>query len=59
MEQVTVVVGQDGSVEVSVQCVKGKRCQDLTKQLEEALGSKSSDRPTAEMSEVAHVQTRR
>jgi hypothetical protein len=59
MEQVTIIIDEDGAAEVSVQCVKGKRCQELTAQVERALGSKKADRPTAEMTEATHVTHRR
>lgn len=59
MEQVTIIVSPDGATQVSVQCVKGKACQDVSVQIERALGGKVSDMPTAEMREVSHVQHRR
>lgn len=59
MEQVTIVVGKDGSTQVSVQCVKGKKCSDVSEQIEKALGSRTKDVPTAEMREVESAQHRR
>lgn len=49
MEQITIVVSKEGAVEVSVQCVAGKKCSDITKAIEQALGSKTKDVPTADM----------
>jgi hypothetical protein len=59
MEQVTIVVDPNGGTEVSVQCVKGKKCQDVTREIEKALGRTTKDAPTSEMREVAHVQAGR
>lgn len=59
MEEVVITVGKDGSAEVRVNCVKGKKCSEITEQIEKALGAKIKDVPTHEMREVAHVQNRR
>lgn len=59
METVTIVVGPDGSTEVSVKCIKGTACQDATKEIERALGKKVKDVPTSEMQEKANVTHRR
>lgn len=49
MEQVTILIGKDGATEVSVQCVKGKKCSDVSKAIEQALGSKTKDVLTEDM----------
>lgn len=60
MEQVTIVIGKDGATEVSVQCVAGKRCSDVSKEIERALGSKVKDVPTADMAkQETHAEHRR
>jgi|GEM_PF-3749414 Protein of unknown function (DUF2997). len=59
MEQVTIIVGKDGATEVSVQCVKGKKCSEVSEQIEKALGSRTKDAPTAEMREQAHANHHR
>ena len=59
METVTIIVGADGSTEVSVKCIKGTACQDATKEIERALGKKVKDVPTAEMQEKANVTSHR
>lgn len=59
MEQVTIIIGPTGATEVSVQCVKGKKCSDVSKAIEQALGSKTKDLPTAEMREVARAEHHR
>jgi hypothetical protein len=38
LQEIEVVIGKDGQVQVQVRGVKGTRCLDLTKELEEALG---------------------
>lgn len=37
-QEMTVSIGPDGSVEITVNGVKGKKCMDFTKWLEEELG---------------------
>jgi hypothetical protein len=37
-EEIEITVGPDGTVDLQVKGVKGKRCLDLTKDLEDALG---------------------
>lgn len=55
MEQITIIINPDGGAEISVACVKGKTCKDITAAIEKALGKTTSDVPTAEMKEVARV----
>jgi hypothetical protein len=56
MTTVTVVIGEDGSATVGVGCVKGKKCVDLTKDIEKALGKVTEDQKTAEFYQVENVQ---
>lgn len=58
-ETVTIIVNPDGSSEVSVACIKGKACQDATREIEKALGKTTKDTPTKEMKETGHVAHRR
>lgn len=55
-EVVTIVILPNGETEVSVSCVKGKKCQDITKEIERALGRTVKDNPTKEMTEKSHVK---
>lgn len=38
LQEIEVVIGKDGKVELQVRGVKGMKCLELTKDLEEALG---------------------
>lgn len=38
LQEIEVVIGKDGKVELQVRGVKGLKCLELTKELEEALG---------------------
>ena len=38
LQEIEVVIGADGKVQIQVRGVKGMRCLELTKELEEALG---------------------
>lgn len=38
LQEIEVVIGDDGKVEIQVRGVKGLACLELTKELEEALG---------------------
>lgn len=60
MEELIINVDSDGAVQITVKGVKGKSCKDVTKQIEQALGKVTSDKPTAEMNqvEVNRVQNR-
>lgn len=53
METVTIIVNPDGSTTVGVECMKGKACQDATREIEKALGRTVKDAPTKEMTEKA------
>lgn len=39
LQEIEVVIGKDGQVEISVRGVKGKTCLDITGELEKALGN--------------------
>ncbi|MEW6545047.1 MAG: DUF2997 domain-containing protein [Nitrospirota bacterium] len=59
MAEVIVRIAPDGSVSVEVKGVKGQGCQALSKVLEDALGTTTSDRKTADFyrqAEGRHVQ---
>jgi Tfp pilus assembly protein PilZ len=58
-ETVTIIVNQDGSTTVGVECIKGTACKDATREIEKALGRTTSDQPTSEMKEKSHVAHRR
>ena len=49
MADIDVVIDEDGSIQMEVTGVKGPKCHDVTKQLEDAIGSKVASRPTADM----------
>ena len=51
MAEVEIVILPDGSAEVGVACVKGASCKDLTREIEKALGTVTSDKHTREMYE--------
>lgn len=38
LQEIEVIIGKDGKVELQVRGVKGLKCLELTKELEEALG---------------------
>lgn len=60
MERVIVVISKTGAVEVKVECVAGKKCSDVSKAIEQALGSKTKDVPTADMAKVVlHAENSR
>jgi hypothetical protein len=52
-EEITIEISPTGDTTVSVKGVKGTSCRDLTKNIEKALGTVTSDKPTPEMREVA------
>lgn len=59
MATVRIIIGQDGSAEVGVGCVKGKKCVEITRDIEKALGKVTSDTKTAEYNQVENVQANR
>lgn len=55
MQQVKIII-ENGVPTVSVNCVKGKSCKDITRALEAALGEVSESKPTGEMYEQQSVK---
>jgi len=57
IQEVEVVIGKDGTVQVHVSGVKGMSCLDITKVLERALGNQIEAREmTPEAQETQSVQ---
>jgi hypothetical protein len=57
IQELDVVIGKDGAVQVHVSGVKGTSCLDLTKALERALGNQIEARKmTPEAQETPHVE---
>ncbi len=54
MSEIIVVIDSQGNPTISVKGAKGKECQDLTKNLETALGTVKSDVATREMWEESN-----
>lgn len=48
MKTITITVDTDGSVEIDAQGFSGSECKDATKQIEDALGVKTSEKKKAE-----------
>lgn len=46
---ITIIIDTDGSTEISVNGIPGKKCKTITEQLERALGIVTSDIPTKEI----------
>jgi len=57
MQSIKVRIKPDGTSVVEVNGVTGPSCKDLTRNLENALGSVTSDEPTREMYEKSQEQT--
>jgi len=57
MEYIDVFIHPDGTVELQVKGVKGKKCLDLTKNLEQALGEVKERKLTNEyyQTEEQHI----
>jgi hypothetical protein len=53
MNTVVITIAPDGTPTINVNGVKGKSCKDVTKTVERALGSTTSDKETPEMFEKA------
>jgi hypothetical protein len=51
MKEIVIRIGVDGKVKVSVSGVKGGSCKDITKSIENALGSAENSEPTEEFYE--------
>jgi hypothetical protein len=48
MQEIKLIIGKDGKVNIDVAGVKGSACQDLTKSIEAALGRTESVRKKPE-----------
>jgi hypothetical protein len=51
MQTITITVSPDGTPKIEVNGVKGQSCKDVTKAVEKALGTVSTDKDTPEMYE--------
>lgn len=49
MAQVKITISKEGDVSIAVNGVAGESCKDLTKNIERAIGTVTSDIPTKEM----------
>lgn len=56
MERHTIEIDLDGTTQISVAGVKGKRCKDVTAQIERALGRTVKDTPTGEMAQSETIK---
>ena len=56
-ERVTIVIDQQGKATISVSGVCGSACKELTRPLEQALGTVADDRVTTDMFRPAAQQT--
>lgn len=56
--EITIEVNKEGDSTISVEGVKGKKCKDVTRAFEEALGIIQSDVETAEYHEEPEQQQR-
>jgi hypothetical protein len=55
---VTVLIAKDGKTNISVDGVKGKSCLDITKVLEESLGTVAERTDTADMGKKPDIADR-
>jgi hypothetical protein len=44
----TIVIDEEGGASVGVGCVKGRKCHEITREIEKALGKTTSDQKTSE-----------
>lgn len=51
MKEIVIRISKDGKVKISVSGVKGGGCKDITKSIENALGTAESSEPTSEFYE--------
>ena len=58
MESMDIAIAPDGKVAVTVKCVKGKACKDVSAAIEKALGSVVEDTITKEYHEKPTAQHR-
>lgn len=56
--QIVVTISPEGEVEVRVEGQPGPSCQDLTRKLEEALGTTVADRRTVDYHQADHQDHR-
>jgi hypothetical protein len=56
--KITMLVNQDGSVQLEVDGVKGSSCTDLTKEVEDALGNVTSRKKKAEYHAISKTETK-
>jgi hypothetical protein len=54
-EELEVVIGPDGELQVLTRGIKGKKCMDYIRQLAQALGRVKESRPTEEYYEAEVV----
>jgi len=60
IQEIELTIDRDGRVRVQVRGVKGRRCLEVTRPLEEALGGEIESRTlTHEAEEVSRVEDRR
>lgn len=58
--QVEVIIGTDGSSEVSVKCgAVGAKCYDITRGIEKALGKKVEDKKTEDFYKQSEIEKER
>ena len=55
MKRIEVIVTPSGETRIETQGFTGSECRDVSRQLEQALGIASTDKPTAEMYAVLPV----
>jgi hypothetical protein len=53
MQQVTINISADGEVKVEASCVVGKSCVDLTRDIENAIGTAVADKKKPEFYQQA------
>jgi len=51
MKEIVIRISKDGKVKISVSGVKGGSCKDITRSIENALGTAESSEPTSEFYE--------
>lgn len=61
MKNIIVEINERGEVTLTVKGVRGRKCQDLSRAIEQALGEVTHDEPTWEMllSEEQHLQLKK
>lgn len=57
MQTLRIIVDAEGAVSVGVECVKGAKCHDVTREIERALGKTVADQLTSERYEVESAKT--